>query len=242
MFIVIINITDGIKSDGYNFVHTIISFTVHSIRSVEFAITVERFIATANFENYGHERKFKYFGPLLLLVCIGSGLYIGCFIGTGVYSAAAKYIYGFSVDCINLIFITLLRRKNRKRRIQSNFSQVSLAHKYQLVENIKILSMLRIQSIVILFTGLLSNLTSIMYYLNPETELSLLLFMMCFNLYIIICASYWIMNNRFYRVIYHKLFNVHHGLTVTMNDSFGKNILLNQTVDQHIQSLKNAWK
>uniref|UniRef100_A0AC34R2X5 Uncharacterized protein n=1 Tax=Panagrolaimus sp. JU765 TaxID=591449 RepID=A0AC34R2X5_9BILA len=83
MFIVIINIIDGSKSGLYNFVHTVISVTAHSIRSVEFAITIERFIATANSENYGHEKKFKYFGPLLLIICIGSGLYIGCFVGTG---------------------------------------------------------------------------------------------------------------------------------------------------------------
>uniref|UniRef100_A0AC34R6C3 Uncharacterized protein n=1 Tax=Panagrolaimus sp. JU765 TaxID=591449 RepID=A0AC34R6C3_9BILA len=83
MSIVMINIIYGIKSDLYYFVFTIISFTAHSIRSVEFAITIERFIATANSENYGHGKKFKYFGPLLLIICIGSGLYIGCFVGVG---------------------------------------------------------------------------------------------------------------------------------------------------------------
>uniref|UniRef100_A0AC34Q4S4 Uncharacterized protein n=1 Tax=Panagrolaimus sp. JU765 TaxID=591449 RepID=A0AC34Q4S4_9BILA len=152
------------NTDGFVFGILGISTTVHTMRSIDLAIGTERFLATVFSKNYSEDDKsLKFVGPILLIICLFLGTYIGYLIG-GDLAFVFKYIYGIVTDTSILIVVLILRRKNRQQRLLSNHFAVPLAQKYQLVENVRVLSLLRGQSIVTTFFGIMSNLVAIIRY------------------------------------------------------------------------------
>uniref|UniRef100_A0AC34Q7E6 Uncharacterized protein n=1 Tax=Panagrolaimus sp. JU765 TaxID=591449 RepID=A0AC34Q7E6_9BILA len=75
------------NTDGFAFGILGISTTVHTMRSIDLAIGTERFLATAFSKNYSEDHKsLKFVGPILLIICLFVGTYIGYIIGGGKYA------------------------------------------------------------------------------------------------------------------------------------------------------------
>uniref|UniRef100_A0AC34PZQ0 Uncharacterized protein n=1 Tax=Panagrolaimus sp. JU765 TaxID=591449 RepID=A0AC34PZQ0_9BILA len=212
------------------------------MRTVDLAISVERLFATYYSETYSQKKSFKFLGPILLLICMILGLQVGYFSGNFEYSYIIKFSYGFVLDTTNILMIYMLRKKNKQLRILSNCSHVSLSKKYQLVENIRILVLFRGQSIITLFYGLTTNLFGIIRFVLNQPNLSSATISMWFNIYVITLSIYWTKKSCILSKLSTKLKKNQKIEPYKILDTFGGQIQINQTIEEHFNALKFAWK
>lgn len=59
----------------------IASFSIYFMRSIDCAISAERYIATISAAHYEQKKIFLIVGPMLLIICIVFSLFVGIFVG-----------------------------------------------------------------------------------------------------------------------------------------------------------------
>uniref|UniRef100_A0AC34RM33 Uncharacterized protein n=1 Tax=Panagrolaimus sp. JU765 TaxID=591449 RepID=A0AC34RM33_9BILA len=146
-----------------------IAFAVYFIRATDLAISIERFIATIYSKNYEKTKKFKIIGPIFLCFCLIFGIFTGLIFGVGDFPFYFKYPCVFAIDVVNITGIQLLMISNRKRRKFRLLQNIGLSQKYQIEENLQVLYLFRIQSILTLCGG---SVTYFMIYVRYGLGLS----------------------------------------------------------------------
>lgn len=75
------------------------------------------------------------------------------------------------IDTLNIIIFYFLIKINKKQRLLSNQFGISLSEKYQLVENIRVITMFNGQSIITLIFGFFGNLIKLVKFVLNESEM-----------------------------------------------------------------------
>lgn len=153
--------------------------------------------------------------------------------------------------------ILILWKINKRQRLLSNCHHVSLSKKYQLTENIRILTLFRGHSIITLFFGWTTNLFGIIRIVFEKPDLSNAIINMVkeykilkffnyyfqwFNLYIIILSIYWIRKSHILLKVITKYKKSQKIEPQKILDTFGGQIKINQTTEEHFEALKFACK
>uniref|UniRef100_A0AC34RKV9 Gustatory receptor n=1 Tax=Panagrolaimus sp. JU765 TaxID=591449 RepID=A0AC34RKV9_9BILA len=220
---------------------TVYGFNVQMIRSIDLSMSLERFVATVYSRTYENSSRFWYLGPLFLFISTIYSLAVGAVINYYELPFYYKYICAFTVDVCNICVIQYLKKLNKKQRLFSNFKDVPLSKKYQLVENIRVLSLLMPQSLITFVFAIATNSMVIIRYGLNRPSLSKALVYMWFNLYIIVLTVYWGSKSPLMEHLIAKLLK-HNKIDPEMIfDTFGVKIKTKQTVDEHILNLKKAW-
>lgn len=75
------------------------------------------------------------------------------------------------IDTVNIIIFYFLIKINHKQRSLSNKFGISLSEKYQLVENIRVITLFNGQSVITLVFGFFGNLIKLIRFVWNEAEM-----------------------------------------------------------------------
>uniref|UniRef100_A0A7E4UL76 G protein-coupled receptor n=1 Tax=Panagrellus redivivus TaxID=6233 RepID=A0A7E4UL76_PANRE len=121
-------------------------------------VTMERLIATCFVATYEVKFKRPFIGTLIAMASLSMGIGFSICYHLNVYSFYVHMSILTSADCLNILAIVLLIRKNKALKKLSSQSEIVLSERYQITENLRILfelqPMLISQSVIMLIAML----------------------------------------------------------------------------------------